>query len=81
MLDTGLNGAQALPEYAETNEISALAYEVPPPGPAISPMAYELTLSDPPMLWVGGHPFAQCMKFSAEILVELIEILGTRGGG
>jgi hypothetical protein len=82
VLDTGLNGAQDLAEYAETNEISALAYEVPPPGPA--KFAAQWLLHRPfevisPMAADVAAPWAQCYIFDAYMAQELLEALWFAG--
>jgi hypothetical protein len=77
VLDSGLHGAQDLPEYAETQEISALAYDAPPP-PQISPMAYEIDL--PPGWAEVKNPWAKCMIFTDEMLLELMKALIATGG-
>jgi len=85
VLDTGLHGAQSMPEYAETNAISPLAYEVPPPGPPpISPMAYEVPapLGAPgisPLAYNVAAPWAQCVEFTGEMMLELIRALTATG--
>src|SRR5262249_38711238 len=84
VLDTGLNGAQDLPEYAATQQISPLAYEVPPPmPPPISPMAYEVSMPScviSPMACEVAVPWAQCVEFTEGMMEALNWALAVVGG-
>jgi hypothetical protein len=80
VLDTGLYGAQDVPEYGATNVISPMAYEVPPPMP-ISPLAYEVgpPLPISPLATHGPAPWSLCVEFTGDMLLELIRALTATG--
>ncbi len=76
VLDSGLHGAQDMPEYAKTQQISELAFDAPPPN-QISPMAYEIDL--PPGWAEVKNPWAKCIVFTDEMLLELMKAIIATG--
>jgi hypothetical protein len=85
-LDTGLNGFQDLPEdeVIETNVVSPLAQTMNGPFNPISPMAQTMNLGNqftqlPIRLAGQGHPWAMCVEFSEEMILELLRALTAVG--